>query len=151
VTPFAGQTQVKVHGSYTFRGGVLVSGVLQNVSGVNYLANYTVANSAIAPSLGRNLAACGTQAVCTATITVPLIEPQTQFEPRRTLLDLRVSKLFSLGSQARLRANLDVYNVLNEASAVTLNNTYGATWRRPQGSPGMTAGRLVQFGGQLTF
>ena len=151
VTPFGGQTQYKLYGSLPLKGGLLVSGVFQNVSGVTYEANFAVPNSVIAPSLGRNLSACGTQTVCTATVMVPLILPRAYFEPRRTLLDLRVSKIFSLGSQMRLRANLDVYNVTNEASAVTLNNTYGATWRRPTGSPGMTAGRLVQFGGQLNF
>ena len=84
VTPFRGQTQVKVHGSYPLPAGFVVSGVFQNVSGVSYDANYAVPNAAIAPSLGRNLAACGTRAVCTATVSVPLIAPKTQFEPRRT-------------------------------------------------------------------
>jgi len=148
VTPFKGQTQVKLYGSYVFRGGLAVSGVLQNLSGIPVEANYAVPNAQVAPSLGRNLAACGTREVCTASVTVPLIPPQTQFEPRYTLLDLRVSKLFSLGPRMRLRPNFDIYNLLNDRSTLTINNTYGATWLRPLL---LVDGRLIQVGGQLAF
>jgi hypothetical protein len=148
VTPFKGQTQLKLYGSYALPGGFAVSGVLQNLSGIPAQANSAVSNAQIAPSLGRNLAACGTQTVCTASVTVPLIAPQTLFEPRQTFLDLRVSKFFSLGSRARLRVNLDVYNLLNDSSILAINNTYGPTWLKPLD---VMIGRLVQVGGQLTF
>jgi hypothetical protein len=148
VTPFKGQTQLKLYGSYLLPGGFALSGVLQNVSGVEVEANYTVPNAQVAASLGRNLAACGTQPVCTATVTVPLFAPQTQFEPRQTLLDLRLSKIFSVGSRIRLRANFDVYNLLNDSSTLTINNTYGATWLK---ALALLDGRLIQVGGRLTF
>jgi hypothetical protein len=151
VTPFAGQTQVKVYGSYPFKGGFIGSAVFQNTSGVSYQANYQVANAVIAPVLGRNLAACGAAVVCNASVVVPLILPNAYFEPRRTLLDLRLSKIFRLGGQRNLRANLDIYNVLNAADAIGVNNTYGTTWLRPVGNLSMTVGRLLQFGGQLSF
>ena len=109
-----------------------------------------VPNAQIAPSLGRGLAACGTRTVCTATATVPLIAPMTQFEPRRTSLDLRLAKVFALSARTRLHAKLDLYNVLNDGSVVTINSNYGAFWLRPAGL-GLAAGRLLQFGGQLTF
>ena len=54
-----------------------------------------------------------------------LTPAQTLFEPRRSLLDLRVSKVFSIGPWKRLRANLDVYNALNDGSILTINNNYG--------------------------
>jgi hypothetical protein len=152
VTPFKAQTQIKMYGSYPLPGEFVVSGTLQNLSGSAYEASYRASNDEIAPSLGRNLAACGTRAVCTATVTVPLIAPQTQFEPRRTVLDLRASKIFTLGARMRLRANLDVYNVLNDGSILTINHNYGASWRLPEGyAGGIVAPRLFQFGGQLTF
>lgn len=150
-TPFAGQTQIKIFGSYPVKGGLLVSTVFQNTSGVSYQANYQVPNSAIAPSLGRNLAACGSAAVCNASVTVPLIPPNTYFEPRRTLVDLRLSKIFSVGGSRNLRANFDIYNVFNAAHAIGVNNTYGSTWLRPVGNLAITVGRLLQFGGQLSF
>ena len=157
VAPFKAQTSIKMHGTYPLPAGLVISGVLQNVSGAAYQANYAVRNDAIAPSLGRNLAACGTQTQCRATVTVPLVAPWTLFEPRRTQLDLRLSKVFTLGPRKRLRANLDVYNVLNDASVLEPNNNYGAFWRQPAPlvggafSGGLMDARLVQLGGQLTF
>jgi hypothetical protein len=154
VAPYKSQTQIKTHWSLPLPAAFIVSGVLQNLSGVPYEANYPVPNAQIAQSLGRNLAACGTRPVCTATATVPLFAPLTQFEPRRTLIDLRLSKIFALGGTIRLRANLDVYNVLNDGSVVNTNNNYGASWLQPIGgafTAGLVDGRLIQFGGQLTF
>jgi hypothetical protein len=154
VAPYKSQTQIKTHWSLPLPAAFIVSGVLQNLSGVPYEANYPVPNAQIAPSLGRNLAACGTATVCTATATVPLFSPLTEFEPRRTLIDLRLSRIFPLGPRMRLRANLDVYNVLNDGSVVNTNNNYGASWLQPVGGPftaGLADGRLIQFGGQLTF
>lgn len=154
VAPFSSQTQVKAYWSLPLPAAFVVSGVLQNLSGVQYQANWAAPNSAIAPSLGRNLAACGAQVACTATAPIPLIKPMTEFEPRRTLLDLRVSRRFSLSPRLRLRASLDVYNVFNDGSVVNTNNNYGAFWLRPVGgafTAGLVDGRLLQFSGQLTF
>jgi hypothetical protein len=157
VAPFKGQTALKFHGTVPLAKGFVVSGILQNVSGTEYEANYAATNAEIAPSLGRNLAACGTQAVCRATATVPLVMPWTLFEPRRTQIDLRLSKMFSFGPRARLRANVDLYNVLNDASVLEPNNNYGSVWRQPAPavggafSGGLMDARLLQFGGQLTF
>ena len=53
-----------------------------------------------------------------------------------------------MGSRGRLQANVDVYNVLNAASVLAVNTTYGSQWRNVQGILG---GRLIQFGGELTF
>jgi hypothetical protein len=153
VRPFKNQTQLKVHGAYPLPGAFIVSGVLQNLPGTTLQADYPALNDAIAPSLGRNLAACGTRTVCTATATVPLLIPYTEFEPRRTQLDLRASKVFQMG-RARLQANVDIYNVSNSSSILILNNSYGPRWRTPRSTgvgSGFLEGRLVQFSGQITF
>jgi hypothetical protein len=153
VTPFRGQTELKVHGAYPLPAGFVVSGILQNLSGVPYEAYYAARNDEIAPSLGRNLAACGTRAVCTATAIVPLLTTRTQFEPRRTVIDLRLTKILSLGPTKRLRANFDVYNVLNDGSVLVPNNNYGPFWRQPGAglSGGLMVSRLIQFSGELSF
>src|SRR5205823_1692903 len=99
---------------------------------------------------------CGTRVTCTATATVPLIPPMTEFLPRRTQLDLRLTKNLKLG-KARLRANLDLYNALNSSALIAANSTYGPAWRRPAsdnavgGVDPILPGRLVQFGAQMTF
>ena len=133
----------------------MASGTFQNVAGPPYQANYEATNAEIAPSLGRNLAACGTRPVCTATALVPLLSPQTYFEDRRTQLDLRLSKNLRLGQRASLQANFDVYNVFNASSILGLNNTYGSRWRIPVTSIATGAGilnaRLFQFSGRLSF
>lgn len=157
VTPWVALTQVKVFGSYPLPADFVVSGIFQDVAGPPISANYTVGNATIAPSLGRNLAACGTRTIvtCTATATVPLIPPGTEFEGRRTQLDLRLTKIFKLGDRVRLQGNVDVYNVLNGSSILGINTNYGPAFRRPVGAPNtggaILAGRLVEFGGQLTF
>jgi len=153
VSPFKAQTQVKLFGSYALPAQFTVSGTFQNIAGPEIQANYTAPNSEIAPSLGRNLAACRGAAVCTATAMVPLVAPQTLFEKRRTVLDLRVSKRLPLRA-TRLQVNVDVYNVLNSNAVLSVNNTFGPRWQFPIGVNGTEPilwGRMVQFGGQLTF
>ena len=148
VTPFGGQTQVKVHAAYPLPGDVVLSAVFQNLSGIDYEANFRVANAAIAPSLGRNLSACGTSAVCGASVSVPLVGPQELFEPRATVLDIRLSKRFSLGDRMRLQANLDIYNLTNSNSVLAIVSTYGSSWRRPTR---ILPARMMQLGGSFTF
>jgi len=155
VTPFGANNQVKLFGNYPLPAGFMVSGTFKNTGGPSYEASYAATNAEIAPSLGRNLAACGTRQDCTATVTVPLITPQTQFEDRLTQLDLRLTRTMQLGSRYRLQANFDVYNVFNASSMLTPNNTYGSQWRVPVTTIARGAGvlnaRLFQFSGRLSF
>jgi hypothetical protein len=147
-TPFSAQTQVKAFWSYVLPADIVLSGVFQSFSGPPIIATYTASNAQIAPSLGRNLAACGTQAVCTATATVPLVVPQTLFADRSNRVDFRVAKLIHLGPKTLVRANVDLYNALNASGIQTLNTTYGSAWQKPIV---ILDGRLVQFSAQLTF
>jgi hypothetical protein len=142
VTPFRGQTQVKLNGSYPLPYDFIVSGILQNVSGPAIVASYAATTAEIAPSLGRPLAGRA------ATATVPLIVPGTEFEKRTTRVDLRVGKIVRLPKGVRLQANLDVYNALNSSSILQTNTTYGSQWLRPQI---VVDARIFQVGGQLSF
>jgi hypothetical protein len=157
VRGFKAQTQVKLHGSYALPAAFFVAGVLQNVPGSPYLADYLVPNAEIAPSLRRNLAACGVQVVCNATARVPLIAPNTFYEKRRVQLDLRLSREFRIWTGGRLQANVDFYNLLNDGSVLSSNPLLGDRWRLPESGSttvsgsGLLVGRLVQFSGQLRF
>jgi hypothetical protein len=158
VIPFRAQTQIKLFGTYPLPGDFVVSGTLQNRAGAPIEAIYAARNAEIAPSLGRNLAACGAQAVCSATALVPLYAPWTEFEPRRTQLDLRLSKVLKLGPRARLQANVDIYNALNSSAVLGVNSRYGASWRQPtnesaltQGVESIMPGRLFHLGASMTF
>lgn len=66
------------------------------------------------------------------------------------------TKLFKLGSRARLQANVDMYNFLNTNAIQGVNGVYLAQWLQPSGStsasPGaIVDGRLVEVSGTLRF
>ena len=159
VTPFKAQTQFKMNGSYPLPAGLSLAATLQNLSGAEVQANWPAPNKAAAPTLGRNLAACGTRtlATCTATVTVPLVVPQTMWEARRTQFDLRLSKRFTLSSTNRLQVNFDFYNLFNASSVLSSVDTYGSSWLQPVGNTNVggnsaiLTGRQLQFGGEFTF
>ena len=149
VIPFRAQTQLKMHATVQLPFDINVGASVQNASGPTVLANYAATNNQIAPSLGRSLAACGTRSPCTSTVSgIPLIVPYTQFEDRRTQIDLRLGRTVRLGGRASLQANVDIFNVFNNAAITIRNNTYGSSWGVPQRT---VDARLVILGGQLTF
>ena len=49
---------------------------------------------------------------------------------------------------ARVQLQFDVYNALNANSILSLNTRYGSAWLRPIQ---ILDGRIIKFGGQLTF
>jgi Carboxypeptidase regulatory-like domain len=148
VTPFTGQTQLKGFTTVPLPHDFVVSAVFQNISGPTVTASYAASNAEIAPSLNRNLAACGTRVVCTSTATVPLIVPQTMFDDRLSRLDLRVAKRIAVTPRVRLQANFNIYNVFNGSASSTLNTSYGPLWLQPSL---LQDGRMLQFSGMLTF
>jgi len=146
--PLIGATQVKLQGSYPLPGDTAVSVIFQNVPTEAYDATYQASNALIAPSLGRNLAACGAAVTCNARYAVNLVQPGVNFEERRTMLDLRLTKLFTLGDGKRLQANFDMYNALNSGVKLTTNDSFGSRWRNPLE---ILAGRLLQVSAQFDF
>ena len=148
VNPWRGQTQIKGYATYQLPYDFVVSANWQNVSGPQIFADFTVRNNAIAPSLGRNLSACGTRTVCTSAATVPLMELYTDFEDRRNQIDIRLTKIVRLPSGMRLQGNLDVFNLINNNAITVRRNVFGRSWGRPDA---IVEARLLQLGGQLTF
>jgi hypothetical protein len=151
VTPFKAQTQVKLHGVFPFKAGVVASFAWQNLSGPSFDAAcgtlgtsgacYTATTAEVARALGRPLAG-GVQS-----ISVPLVPPQTLFEARISRLDLRLSKAIRF-NRYRIQLNLDAYNALNANSVRAVINNYGARWQSPSQ---ILDARLIQFGGQFSF
>jgi len=145
--PFSGDAQIKINGSYPLPWGLQASAVFQNLPGVPRSATAIYTNAQIVASLGRNLAQCGTAAVCNAVRAVSIVEPNTLFENRQTQLDVRLTRVFRFG-RARFSPRFDVYNLFNGANVLRLNNTFGAVWLRPLDVLG---GRLLKFGGRIDF
>jgi hypothetical protein len=147
VPPFL--TQVKLNGSYPLPWwGLISSATYQNLPGSPISISYVPTNAEIAPSLGRNLAACRGAAVCNANVTIPIIPPQSMFEPRQQQLDLRFSRLFRLPGTHRLRGNLDIYNVFNASDVLAMGTTYGPAW---QNVNSILTGRMLRVGAQYDF
>jgi hypothetical protein len=146
--PWSAGTQVKLMAVYPLPWNIQTSAVYQNSPGIPITAQYVVSNAAIVPSLGRNLASCRGAATCNANVTVDLIPPTVLFEPRLQQLDLRFSRIIPLGGTRRLRADIDVYNVLNVSNVLSMNTTYGSVW---QDVRQILGGRLVRLGGQINF
>ena len=155
VASFGNETLVKLNGSYLLPYDFVVAAVFQNLPGATYGAEYRATNAEIAPSLGRNLAACGARPVCNATAIVPLFPFQQEYEPRRTQLDFRIGKAFPLSSGLQFQVDVSVFNALNSAAVYRQNNTYGGQWRKPLATStvgtGAVDGRLVQFGGSVRW
>jgi hypothetical protein len=137
------QSQVKLLVVYPLPWwGLQASSVIVSAPGPEIRANYVATNAEIAPTLKRNLAAGPT-----ATAVVNLIKPGTMYEDRTNQVDLRLTKNFRV-RQARLEANIDVFNLLNASGVTGLIWTYGANWLQPTLLQGA---RRVEFSGRFTF
>lgn len=154
--PWAGQTQIKLSGSYPLPWDTQLSAVFQNLAGVPWgttaatAAPRTFTNAEIFPSLGRNLSDCApTLAVsaCTATRSISLLAPHTVREDRLNQLDLRFVKRVRVGG-VRLQGMLDVYNLFNANTILLVNTNYGSQWLLPTE---VLPGRLFKVGVQLDF
>ena len=119
------------------------SAAFQSVPGPQITASYVVRSAQIAPSLGRPLAAGAN-----ASTNVQLIEPGTLYGDWLNQLDARFAKTFRMGGDRRIQAQFDLYNVLNVASRLLQNNTFGANWQTPTA---IMPGRLAKFGVQVDF
>jgi hypothetical protein len=149
--PFKAQTQIKFSAAYPLAWGLQPSVVFQNLPGIAVGAatgaTWAAPNAVIRQTLGRDLAACNGAVTCTATATVSIVEPNTLFENRYTLLDLRLTKAIQVG-RSRFQPRIDLYNALNSATVLTGNTTYGALFRLPTN---VLPARLVKFGLQVDF
>jgi hypothetical protein len=136
-------TQVKLLGVYPLPWwGLQTSVTVQSIAGPEIQALYVAPNSAIAPSLGRNLSAGAG-----GTANVQLIQPGTQYEGRLNQVDFRASKLVRLG-WTRMQASVDLYNLLNAAPVLGVNTRFGPSWLRPTA---ILPARFVKFGLQMEF
>jgi hypothetical protein len=147
--PWGAATDVKFLVVYPLPYDIQTSAIYQNSPGIPITANYVVTNAVIAPSLGRNLSDCAVgAATCNANRTIPLIPDNSLFEPRAQQVDLRFTRTFRLGSTRRLRPSLDIYNLFNAATVLSMNTTYGSAWKDVTQ---ILNGRQLRIGAQFDF
>ncbi|PYR25006.1 MAG: hypothetical protein DMF92_21390, partial [Acidobacteria bacterium] len=95
--PLSAGTQVKFLVVYPLPWDIQTSAIFQNTPGIPIQATYAANNAQIQTSLGRNLSACPSQTgACNSTVSTQLIPSGTQYEPRYTQVDLRLSRSFRL-------------------------------------------------------
>jgi hypothetical protein len=127
--------------------GVETAGTFQSLAGPQILAQQETTNAQILPSLGRNLATCGTAAVCNATVLLDLLPPATRYGDRIYQVDIRLTKTISVGRTV-IRPMLSVYNLLNANPVLSYNNRYGPSWPAPTA---ILTARFADVGVQVDF
>jgi hypothetical protein len=118
---------VQVSGAYTGKAGIQVSG-FGTPAGVGgaLAANYAVANSLIAPQIGRPLSGSAPNA------TVNLVVPGVLYGDRVNEVDVRFGKILRFG-KTRANVGVDIYNLLNSAAILSYNQTFipNGSWLIP--------------------
>jgi len=144
--PFAGQTQVKLNGTYPMPYGIMASAVFQNLPGPSYGANGIFFGGEGLP-----------RAFSGGIAFVNMVEPNSLREDRFSQVDLRLSKRFQvLGG--RIRVDFDLFNLLNARAILGVSSTYGLVFG-PNSAPGagyrrpssVLGGRMFKFGAQVDF
>ena len=145
-------TQAKMSGSYTLPWQqIQIGAVMQNLPGQQITAQWAAVSADAAATLPRGFSGGGSR-------TVELIEPGTQYTPRRTQLDLRLAKSVKMGAK-RFQFMADIYNLTNSNASVgatsnageppaAIITTYGPAWLNPRN---ILQARYIKFGAQLTF
>ncbi len=135
------QTQLKFLGTYLIpKIDVQVAGTFQNNPGPNIAANYFVPAANIV-GLGRPLSSGA------PTVFYNLLYPNTLYGERTTQLDLRMSKIFRMGT-SRMSLNFDLANILNRNDILGVTTNYGAAWQTPTA---ILDPRLFKLGVQYDF
>jgi hypothetical protein len=132
---------------YQGLAGVPIGSAFYSTTSGQLPLDYVFTNAQIAPSLGRNLAACGTRVPCNATATVQIVEPNKYFDDRLNQIDFWLTKNVRWG-RGRVLAAFDVYNAFNGSTPTAIITRYGPSFLKPVSVMG---GRVVKFGGQLDF
>jgi hypothetical protein len=130
------RTLYKLSGGYTIPYDIQLSGSLQAIPGNDIGASYSF-----------NSATAGVALTGGGTLSVALIEPDTKFYDYNTQIDFRVARAFRMGDR-RIQAYMDIFNLLNASTVVSLNQTYGTSWLNPLV---VMQARRLQFGARFDF
>jgi Carboxypeptidase regulatory-like domain len=134
---------MQLAGTYQFSRGVQAGGA----GGTSVNAGWTLSSALLNQIAARTWTGVASR-------TVQLIRDGDEYgEHNLNQLDLRVGKRFDIG-RARVRVDLDMFNIFNSSWPFTVNNAYsitpGATnqWQRPTN---VLTHRFFKVGGHLSF
>jgi hypothetical protein len=140
----------------TTTAGNKISGPGYGDTGSPVGTNWQITNAGLYPTTcpapcpaGQPIFPAGAPRLTSASVTVPLVAPGTEFLPRVRQLDLSVAKWFQVG-RTRLQGQVDVFNVGNtNAVAAVASTLYGtAAYNRPAS---VLQGRMVRLGVQMKW
>ncbi len=165
---------LKLAGSYPVGWGITVSASLQSLAGRPLGLTTTTGNKISGPGYGDTGSPVGTNFLITratryptncpapcpagalvaptltsASVTVPLVAPGTEFLPRLNQLDLSFSKSFTVGG-FRLQGQMDLFNTLNANYEQSYRSTQFGTTSYLQPSS-VLQGRMIRLGMQLRW
>jgi len=122
---------------------IQVAGTMRSDQGGDLAALWVAPNSATV-GLNRAFAGVGGQ-----TVTVNLVEPGTLYGDRVNQFDIRVAKILRFG-RTRVNVGFDVYNVSNEGSVLTYNQSFipNGAWLQPTT---VQQPRFAKFSAQFDF
>jgi hypothetical protein len=137
------RVDVQVSTTFTSKPGIQVSGFGTPVAAGAFAANYTVANSAIAPRLGRSLSGNAPNA------TINLIEPHSILGARVNEVDLRLGKIIRIAG-TKANVGVDIYNLLNSDAALSYNQAFipNGAWLTPTS---IMSARFAKISAQFDF
>jgi hypothetical protein len=104
----------KISGSYTFRGGVQTSAILESRSGNSYARSVLFSGGKTIPTYALNVESIGAEQYPTA-----------------THLDVRVEKQLKVLNTSRLSVRLNVYNLLNSNTILAATSRSGPSFGVP--------------------
>jgi hypothetical protein len=165
---------LKMAGTYPLVWGITVSGSFQSLAGRPAGLTTTAGNKISGPGYGDTGSPVGTNFLITrttrypancpapcpagqlvaptltsASVTVPLVAPGTEFLPRLNQLDLSFAKWFQFGGY-RVQGQADVFNVFNKnyPQAYRSTNFGTASYLQPSS---VLQGRMIRVGLQLKW
>jgi hypothetical protein len=139
-------TQFKLSGTYALPYGFRVSGLLQNLPGVQSArdASNVGKDLNVTYSVGRAMAPGLTQ---TTVNVAPLNEPGTVFLDRVNQVDFAVSRDFRMGRML-VRPQFDFFNAFNSNAVTQVNQSYGPSLMQPQS---ILNPRLIRFNVRVSY
>ena len=130
------QTLYKASAGYTIPWDIQLSGTFQARPGISIGSTYTF-----------NSTQAGFAITGGGTLSVTVVDPTSQYYDYVKTVDARVSKAFRF-DRRRLQAFVEIFNLPNSSTILTVNETVGPLYFNPQA---ITQGRRVQFGGQFDW
>jgi hypothetical protein len=126
----------RLSGSYRAPAGILVAGSLISNTGFPYVSTFSVPRAIVPVSTPR------------ATQNVFLSVRGQERLPNVTLIDLRFSRPFKLGGERKIVPQLDIFNLGNASTIVSLTSAVGTSYRVPTS---IVAPRIARAGFSINF